>query len=139
GRERARVALQAVVQRLGDVEEFLGALDDAPLDLEPNIGHQGYKRVIDLGDTTAERGRREVDHALALQRLGEPMNLADETARGDRAVVGKALVPDIDELEQSRGSLPLRAALSWTAASRTAAANRRRSGGRSRARRRAPG
>ena len=139
GGQRAGVALQAVVERLRDVEELLGALDDAPLDLEADVGHQGHERVVDLGDTAAERGRREMDHALGLQRLGEPMNLADETARGDRRVVGEALVPDVDELEQSRGSLPLRAALSWTAASRTAAANRRRSGDRSRARRRAPG
>src|SRR5439155_8816755 len=110
GRERARVTLQAVVQRLGDVEELLGALDDAPLDLESNVGHERHERVVDLGDTAAERGRREMDHALALQRLGEPMNLVDETARGDRRVVGEALVPDVDELEQSRGSLPWDAA-----------------------------
>ena len=34
------------------------------------------------------------------QRLGQPMDLGDEPARDDRSVVGKALVPDVDELEQ---------------------------------------
>ena len=72
----ARVALQAVVDRLRDVEELLVAVDDPPLDVEPGIRHQRDERVVDLRDAAAEGGRGQVDDALALEGLGEPADLS---------------------------------------------------------------
>ena len=64
--EVLRVALQRVVHELGGVEELLAPVDHLPLDLEPDVAHQRDQRVEDLRHAAAERGRRQVDDALAL-------------------------------------------------------------------------
>ena len=94
-----RVPLQRVVDRLRDVEELVGAADDPPLCLESGALHQRDQRVVDLRDAAAERGRREVDDALPLERLREPADLVHEPARRDRRVVAQRFVTDVDELE----------------------------------------
>jgi hypothetical protein len=38
--------------------------------------------------------------ALSTQRLSQPLDFVDKAARHDRPVIGEALVPGIDELEQ---------------------------------------
>ena len=98
------VALQRVVDRLRDGEELVGALDDPPLDVEPDVGHQRDERVVDLGDAAAERGRREVHDALAAQRLGEAVDLLHQPARRQRRIVGERLVSGVDELEHRAAS-----------------------------------
>ena len=92
-------ALERVVDRLRDVEELLLAADDPPLDLEARVLHERDERVVDLRDAAAEGGRREVDDALALERLREPADLVHEPARRDRRVVAQRFVTDVDELE----------------------------------------
>ena len=98
--EALRVSLQRVVDRLRDVEELLGAPDDPPLDLEARVLHQRDERVVDLGDAAAERGRRQMDDALARERLRQRADLVHQPARRDRRVVGERLVSDVDELQQ---------------------------------------
>ena len=98
-----RVALQRVVDRLRDVEELVPAVDDPPFDVEPGVPHERDERVEDLGDATAERGRREVEHPLALERRGELLDLVHEAPRGDRRVVGQELRADVDQLELHGG------------------------------------
>ena len=78
--QRALRALQAVVDRLRDLEELVLAVDDPPLDVESRIGHQRHEGVVDLGDAAAERRRRHMRDALALQRLGQPLDLVHQTA-----------------------------------------------------------
>ena len=92
-------ALQRVVHHLGRVEELLAPVDHLPLDVEPDVDHQRHERVEDLRDAAAERGRRDVQDALALQRLGELADLVDQGAADDVRVVGEALVADGDGLE----------------------------------------
>ena len=69
------------MDRLRDVEELVLAVDDPPLDVEPGVAHERNERVVDLGDAAAERGRREVEHALALERRRELADLVHEAAR----------------------------------------------------------
>ena len=99
-RQPAGVALQAVVDRLRDVVELVGAADHPPLDVEARIGHQRHERVVDLGDAAAECGRRHVHDALSAQRLRKARDLVHEAAGDERRVVGERLVADVDELEQ---------------------------------------
>jgi hypothetical protein len=80
-REPVRVALERVVDRLGDREELVVALDDSPLDVEADVPHQGNECEVDLGYTAAERRRREVDDSLALERFREPANLVHDPPR----------------------------------------------------------
>ena len=101
--EPLRISLERVVDRLRDVVELLRAADDPPLDLEPGVLHQRDERVVDLRDAAAERRGRQVDDALAGQRLGEPPDLVHQAARRDRRVIRERLVSDIDELEHGLG------------------------------------
>ena len=91
------------MDRLGHVEEVVRAANDPPLDLEPRVLHQGHERVVDLRDTAAERGRREVEHPPAGERLRQCADLVHQASRCERAVVGERLVSDVDELEQAAG------------------------------------
>ena len=99
--EAVRIALQRVVDHLGDVEEIFCAANDPPLDLEPGILHERDEGVVDLRDAAAERGRRDVENPLAGQRLGQRADLAHQAARRQRGVVAQRLVADVDELEQA--------------------------------------
>jgi len=98
-RQAARVALERVVDRLRDCEEFVGPGHDPPLDVEADVLHERDQGVVDLGDAAAEGGRRHVDDALADQRLGKPANLVHHSARGERGVVRDGLISDVDALE----------------------------------------
>ena len=100
--EVLRVALQRVVHQLRRVEELLAAVDHLPLDLEPDVAHQRHERVEDLRHAAAERGRREMDHPLALQRLGELAHLLDQRPADDVRVVREALACEGDRLEHRR-------------------------------------
>ena len=62
----------------------------------------GTQRVVDLGDPASERGRREVEHALPLERLGERADLVHQPAADERRVVGELLVTDVDVLKHRR-------------------------------------
>ena len=99
-RERTRIALKPVVDRLRDIEELFGTPDHPPFDLEPDVRHQRHKRVIDLGDTAAECRGREMHDAFSTQRLSQPVDVVDEAARHNRSVIGEALVSGVDELKQ---------------------------------------
>ena len=92
-------ALQRVVHELRRVEELLAPVDDLPLAVQPDVLHQRDERVEDLGDAAAERGRRQVDDARALQRLGELADLLDQRPADDVRVVGEGLLADGDGLE----------------------------------------
>ena len=61
------VALQAVVEALGDVEELRRSGDDLPLGLEAGVVHERHQRVEDLGDAAAEGRGVDVQHAAALR------------------------------------------------------------------------
>ncbi len=94
-------ALQRVVHQLGRVEELFAAVDHLPLAVQADVAHQRHERVQDLRDAAAERGRRDVHHALALQRLGQLADLGDQLAAADVRVVGERLVGDGDGLEHA--------------------------------------
>ena len=94
-------ALQRVVHQLGRVEELFAAVDHLPLAVEPDVAHQRHERVQDLRDAAAERGRGDVHHALALQRLRQLADFGDQLAPADVRVVGERLVGDGDGLEHA--------------------------------------
>ena len=71
----------------------------------PASAHERDERVVDLRDTAAERRGREVDDALALERLRKPADLVHQTTSRNRGVVGKRLVSGVDELEHGLGAL----------------------------------
>ena len=79
-----------------DREELVATRDDAPLDIEARVLHQRHERVVDLGDPTPERGCREVHHAAAGKRLGEPADLVHQAAGRDGRVVAERLLSDVD-------------------------------------------
>ncbi|UUY04621.1 hypothetical protein LRS13_03540 [Svornostia abyssi] len=106
GREVLRVALQRVVHELRRVEELLAAVDDLPLGLQAHVVHERDERVEDLRDAAAERGRRQMHHARALQRLGELVDLLDQVAAADVGVVGELLRADGDGLEHEPDPTP---------------------------------
>ena len=91
------------MDRLRDVEELVPALDDPPLDVEPRVPHERHERVQNLGHASAERGRGEVQHALAFERTGKLADLLHETARCNRRVLGQQLRPDVDQLKLHGG------------------------------------
>src|SRR2546422_11280321 len=76
-------------------------MDDPPLDVQTNIGHEWHEREVDLGDAPAEGGCGQVDDALAPERLGEAADLVHEPARGERRVVRERLPTHIDEGEHA--------------------------------------
>ena len=82
-----RVALEGVVHELRDVEELLAPEDDVPVRLEPRVAHQGNERVEDLGDAPAHRGRRQVEHPLPPEGLGELLDLLDQRAADEVPVI----------------------------------------------------
>src|SRR5262249_39107842 len=92
-------SLERVVHELGRVEELLTPVDNMPLALQTHVAHQGHERVEDLGDATAERGRRDVDDPRALERLGELADLSDQLRPADVGVVGKRFACYCDGLE----------------------------------------
>ena len=94
-RERARRALEGVVDRLRDVEELVLAVDDAPLGVEAGVAHERDERVEDLGDAAAESRRGEMKDALARERLGERLQLLHQPPADDRRVVRQGLVADV--------------------------------------------
>ena len=101
-----RIALKRVVDRLRDVPELFGALDDPPLGLEAGILHQRDEGVVDLRNTASEGRRREVHDTLPGKRFGQPLDLIHEPTRRDGRVIGERLVSGIDELEHGLGALP---------------------------------
>jgi hypothetical protein len=103
--EPLRVPLQGVMDRLRDVVELLGAGDDAPLDLEARVLHQGNERVVDLGNAAAECRRRQVHDTLSCKRLGKPADFVHQSPRRDGRVIRKGLMSDVDELEHGLGAL----------------------------------
>ena len=94
-----RIPLERVVDRLRHVEELVLAVNDPPLRVEAGVAHKRDQRVVDLGDAAAERRRGQMQHALAGERLGQAADLLHQAARGQRRVVAKRLVSDVDVLE----------------------------------------
>jgi hypothetical protein len=97
--DRLRVALERVVHQLGDVEELLPAEDHAPVDVEADVAHERHQGVEDLRDPPAERGRADVQDALALEGCGKVADLLDQPAAGEMGVVGEGPVAEPDILE----------------------------------------
>jgi len=72
-------ALERVVHQLGRVEELLAAVDDLPLDVEPDVLHERHEGVEDLADAAARNAVAETcTTAGAPQGLGELADLLDE-------------------------------------------------------------
>ncbi len=65
--ELDRRPLQAVVEALRDVEELAVGRHHLPLGLQADVVHERHQRVEDLGHAAAERGRIDVQDALALR------------------------------------------------------------------------
>ena len=99
--------LQRVVEELGRVEELLLAEDHVPVRVEADVAHQRHQRVEDLGDAAAESGGADVQHPLALQRLGELADLLRQLFADDVGVVGEGLVAEGDFLKQGWSSTPM--------------------------------
>ena len=93
--ERTGRSLETVVDRLRDVEELLLPVDDPPLGVEARVAHERDERVEDLGDAATERGRGEVEDALAGKRLGERLQLLHQPPARDRRVVRQGLMADV--------------------------------------------
>ena len=100
-------ALQRVVHQLGRVEELLAAVDDLPLDVEPDVLHQRDERVEDLADAAAERGGRDVDDLAALQGRGELPDLVDQVPADDVRVVGRGAWSRLRLAEARAGIYPV--------------------------------
>ena len=88
------------MEQLGDVVELLAPEHHLPLGVDAHVVHERDERVEDLRDAAAERGGGEVEHLQPLELLGELADLLDERLAGEVRVVGEALVPDGDRLEQ---------------------------------------
>jgi hypothetical protein len=93
--ERARRALERVVNRLCDVEELVLAVDHAPLGLEAGVAHQRNERVEDLCHAAPEGRRREVEDPLPCERLRERLQLLHQPTADDGRVVRERLVADV--------------------------------------------
>ncbi len=99
--EALRVSLQRVVDRLRDLEELLLAPDDPPLGLQTGVDHERKQGVVDLRDTAAERGRRQVQDAFSLERGGELQDLVHEAAADKACVIAQLLVAHVDGLQHA--------------------------------------
>ena len=86
------------MEHLRDVEELLAPDHDLPVALQPDVAHQRHERVEDLGDAAAHRGRVDVQDPLALERLGQLVDLFDQCLAGEVPVVAKGFVPDANGL-----------------------------------------
>ena len=105
------IALQGVVNRLGDAKELLRAAHHAPLDVEPGVRHQRHEGVEDLRDAAAERRGGQMQDSLAAERVREPPHLVHQPARNEARVVREGLPPRVHELQHeearsARGSAP---------------------------------
>ena len=98
-REVDRIALKGVVEALRDVEEIGVPLNDLPHGLQSEVFHQGNQPHQDLGHTSAEARRVDVDDGLALQGLGQLLELLDDLASGRLRV--------FCESRRHRAALPL--------------------------------
>ena len=86
-RERDRLAVERVVDPLGDGEELLAAAHDVPARVDADLAQQRHQAVQDLGDAAADGGRVDVLHAPAAQPLTQEAELVDG-ARADELGVG---------------------------------------------------
>ena len=101
GREVDRVALQAVVEALGDVVELRRRREDLPVRLEADVVHERDQRVEDLGDAAAEGGGVDVQDLAALELLAELVDLGHQVLGDDAAVVGQRFVADVDFVHET--------------------------------------
>ena len=99
--EVLRRALERVVHELGRVEELFAPVDHLPLAVQAHVAHQRHERVKDLRDAAAEGGRRDVHHALALQRLSQLADFRDQLPPADVRVVGECLMANGYGLEHA--------------------------------------
>jgi hypothetical protein len=116
GRQRGRVPLERVVDRLRRSEELVRPGDDPPLGVEASVPHERHECVVDLRDAAAKSRRRDVGEALAAERLRQPADLLHQATRGDGRVVRERLLSDVDELQHQR---PPRIAISFAGFSRS--------------------
>ena len=94
------------MHQLGDVEELLAPEDHLPVRVEADVAHQRHHRVEDLRDAAAERGRADVEHPLAGQRLRELADLLDQAAPDEVGVVGQRALAKSDFLKHADGNIP---------------------------------
>ena len=99
--ERVVGSLQRVVEELGRVVELFLAEDHLPVGVEAGVPHQRHDRVEDLRDAAAERGRADVQDAVALERLRERPDLLAQLLAGDVRVIGQRLVAEGDFLKHA--------------------------------------
>jgi hypothetical protein len=90
------VALEPVVDRLGDLEELLVAVDDAPVRCETEALEHRDLGGQDLGDTTAVLGRVDVQDLEALHAGGGLGEAVDHGVVDDAAELFDAAWPDGD-------------------------------------------
>jgi hypothetical protein len=93
------ITLKRVVHHLRRVEEPLATVDHVPLAVQADVDHQRHERIQDLRDAASERGRRQMEDALAPQSLGALADLVHQRPPDDARVVGEMLVGDDDGLE----------------------------------------
>src|SRR5271170_4937200 len=67
--ERVRFAVQGVVQILGQDEKILGPLNHVPSHVEAYLVQQRQQAVENFGNSAADQGGIDVEHALARQML----------------------------------------------------------------------
>jgi len=78
--------LQAVMHRLRDVKELVGAADHLPVGFEAEVRHQRHERGQNLGDAAAERRGVDVQHPRPAQPPGQFQNLSYARVADDRPV-----------------------------------------------------
>jgi hypothetical protein len=82
GRQRVRVTLERVVDRLRHGEEGGLGHDGLPAGHEPEVAQERHHRVQDLGHAAAVRRSVDVQDAQAAQRRGQPPQLAHDLGTG---------------------------------------------------------
>ena len=93
-------ALQRVVDGLGHREELVAAVDHVPFRIYSHVAQQCNMRGEQLGDAAAVRGRVEVQHPGAPQRLGQGPDPLEGSGFDDVGVVVEMLVEQRHAFEQ---------------------------------------
>ena len=93
-------ALQGVVDRLGDGEELVAAVDHVPFGVDPDVAEQRDVRGEQLGDAAAVRRGVEVEHPGTAQGLGQGTDPFEGSGLDDVGVVVEVLVEQRYAFEQ---------------------------------------
>jgi hypothetical protein len=86
-RELFVLAVQRVVDALGDGEEILAAFDDVPADLHAELGAQRHHAIENFRHPAADRGRIDGDDAAAFELACQQAELLQRGGADDRLVL----------------------------------------------------